>query len=191
MSISLLCEKRSNFEELLGTCAEDDSPNSLLKVIGCAKPSLALLKDAFEAQKNDNSKLCLKFEGAGCFGAETQNGVIRIAKKVPFQKKVGYFLFELTNVLNVPQFDEIEKQRRARKFSTAADYARAVEKVEYEGIKRCSKVIQQCVDSEGWTPDMDPFHEKLKNEWRTFEGYLATQERSGHFQSYMDQFYEK
>lgn len=190
-SISHIIEKRAAFEELLDSCANEDSPVSLLKTVNCAAPSLNLLSEAYVRQKNDknNPKLCLKFTEQTCFGAETENGVIRISKQIPFQKKVGFFLFELTNVIQASKYEEIEEQLKARKFSTAADYARAIEKVEYDGIKRCSKVIQQCIAESGWIPEMDPFTEKLSKEWRTFEGFLASQEKSGHFQAYMDQFY--
>ncbi len=77
------------------------------------------------------------------FRAETLNNQIWVKKNLPREMQRGSTLFELTNIIHLPRFRQIKQDLKAGKFATAEEYARSMEKVEYDGIARCVDIFQK------------------------------------------------
>jgi hypothetical protein len=103
---------------------------------------------------------------------------------------VALFLFEICNIIRGPEFDAVE-DHFCVDTATEADaipLGKACETVEYGSVVEFSTTMQKCIAEDGWDPDMDHHYSKLQGKWKTVDGYIAVQERTGHTNAYRKQF---
>ena len=86
------------------------------------------------------------------FAAETSGNNITISPDSDCCHATESLLFELHNVENQPRFKKIDSDATAGKYSRE-DYARANERVEYEGVKRSLETFDKCKDKWGGCGD--------------------------------------
>jgi len=186
--------KREKFKKILNEAAQENTPESLIRVVESARPAFALLQFARrELEKFQKNYLMeVVFDPHAHWPAhvwrEAGSTKIVIQDSLSFEVKLKNFLFELTNVVQGHKFDGVLQAIAEGAITDKETYAIEMEKVEYEGIKFFSNVMSECIQEEGWPSSMDPYKVNLKGSWKTFQGYLDTQRESNHTQIYEDSF---
>lgn len=89
--------------------------------------------------------------------------------------------FEITNALQDKEHKFIDELARKGVFSDANEYARAAERLEYDGIWSHHSMMRYGIDRFGWPEGLDIYNRMLNEVWKNdFEKYLEYQKSKGH-----------
>lgn len=117
--------------------------------------------------------------------ANCLEGKILVRNYIEGMEKVTKTIFELSNIKRCGEFETIARHRWLGFYLYPEDAAEAAEKVEYESVKEHAEVIQKCIQSNGWSKEVDLFSRLLQESWSSFKGYYTSMQRSGHSENYM------
>jgi hypothetical protein len=115
--------------------------------------------------------------GGGNASWSRRDKTIRIGSKMTGARRASAMVFEMTNAHQSTGAEALDK---AAGSMTENAYAIEQERIEFEGIKMHHAIMAYGVEHLGWPPAVDRFKKALSGNWATFDGYLATQERTGH-----------
>jgi hypothetical protein len=118
-----------------------------------------------------------------CWNAHHRQILIR-QETLPSPRRASMMAFEVTNALQEHRFAELKTRAMAGFFSGKAHpdtlYAHESESIEYDGLVLHHTMMQWGIVNLRWPAELDTYGKKLSAQWSTLQGYLATQEKSGH-----------
>ncbi|HEX4421929.1 MAG TPA: DUF4157 domain-containing protein [Kofleriaceae bacterium] len=115
--------------------------------------------------------------GGGKAGWRGEGNQISITSGMEGSKRASAMMFETTNAFHDSRSKAIDRDIESHDEDT---YARAQEQIEYDGIRKHHEIMSHGVQTLGWPPELDRYAKVLAGKWSSFEGYLTTQEKTGH-----------
>jgi hypothetical protein len=115
--------------------------------------------------------------GGGKAGWRGEDDQISITSGMEGSKRASAMMFETTNAFHDSRSKAIDRDIESHDEDT---YAKAQEQIEYDGIRKHHEIMSHGVRTLGWPPELDRYAKVLAGKWSSFEGYLVTQERTGH-----------
>jgi hypothetical protein len=103
--------------------------------------------------------------------ASLDTGEILLELGRPESELLRTTVFELTNFQHRKRFERIDQRMMEGSITNAEEYAKESERIEYDGMRIHSEVVQKAIISNGWRPEIDHYDWLLKTKWKTFEDY--------------------
>ncbi len=114
-------------------------PAVLLEEIRQHTATAALLAEAGPVQL----QLADSLHGGNFADGEFCGNRIRILKNISHERQRAALVFELTNVIQMYEHDEVNVNLRNQKYLSCEDYTKAKELVEYKGVQRHIAVMRE------------------------------------------------
>ena len=147
----------------------------------------ALANDAANAQKKPVNIVTKDQAHGGMF--YTGAGQIGLKPDLVGPKRASVMAFELTNVAQQGKFGKVTKDAFHNEIAAASgktpvggdfnarreNFAKSMERIEYDGIKRHHAVMKDGIQNQGWPQEMDRFGKRLEGADPSFDGYWARQ----------------
>ncbi|MFB1479971.1 hypothetical protein [Corallococcus sp. RDP092CA] len=150
----------------------------------------ALANDASQASDGKAINVVTKDQVHGGMFYKKDNQ-IGLRPDVTGPKRAGVMAFELTNVAQQKKFDKVTSDAFRNELSGALgkqvvggdfnarkeNFAKSMERIEYDGIKRHHEVMKDGIQNQGWPQEMDRFGKRLEGRDPSFDSYWKTQNK--------------
>ncbi|RKH59419.1 hypothetical protein [Corallococcus aberystwythensis] len=148
----------------------------------------ALVDDAAKASDGKQVNVVTKDQVHGGMFYKKDNQ-IGLRPDLTGPKRASVMAFEATNAAQQKKFGQVTSQAFHNEVAAASgknavggdfnarreNFAKSMERIEYDGIKRHHDVMKHGIENQGWPKEMDRFGKRLEGSDPSFDGYWKRQ----------------